>query len=148
MTDQIKRSIIIKMPVERLWRALTNSIEFGTWFGVTLQGEFVVGQVTRGTLTVRGHEGLPFWVRIEAMEAPKLFRFSWPYDEAVTPEDSGLDRKTTTVEFLIEPRGEDSHLTICESGFDNLPLEKRLQAFRDNTDGWKFQSNNIKTYLE
>lgn len=148
MTDQIKRSIKINVPVEQLWRALTNSTEFGTWFGVSLQGEFVVGQVTRGILTVRGHEGLPFWVRVEAMEAPRLFRFSWPYDETVTPEDHDLDSKTTSVEFLIEPRGEGSKLTICESGFENLPPEKRLQVFRDNTGGWEFQSRNIKTYLE
>lgn len=147
MTNQVQRSINIKVPAERLWRAITNSAEFGTWFGVTLDGEFIVGQVTRGTFTLPGHEGKPFWVRVEAIEAPKLFRFSWPYDESVSPEDHDLDYKTTTVEFLIEPYSEGSKLTVCERGFDNLPSKKRALVFRDNTLGWEFQFNNIRAYL-
>ncbi len=30
-TDRIERSVIIKVPRERVWRAISNAEEFGTW---------------------------------------------------------------------------------------------------------------------
>ena len=32
MTDRIEKTIDIKAPVARVWRALTDHMEFGAWF--------------------------------------------------------------------------------------------------------------------
>ena len=38
-TDRIERSVVVKAPRERVWRAISNAEEFGTWFGVNLKGQ-------------------------------------------------------------------------------------------------------------
>ena len=48
MNDRIEKSIELKAPVSRVWRALTDYREFGQWFRVELEGPFVPGQVSRG----------------------------------------------------------------------------------------------------
>jgi len=43
-TDRIEKRIELKAPLDRVWRALTDSREFGEWFRVKLEGPFVPGQ--------------------------------------------------------------------------------------------------------
>ena len=37
-TDRIEKDIVIKAPRARVWRALTDAREFGTWFGGRSEG--------------------------------------------------------------------------------------------------------------
>ena len=148
MGNQIERTIYLNAPTERVWVALTDHEEFGSWFRLSLYGPFKVGEVTFGEVTYPGHEGLPFWARFEVMDEPRRFSFVWPMDETVQPDDSGIDDKVTLVEFILEPSGKDSRLTVRESGFENLPEGKRLQVFRDNEGGWDAQMKNIKDFVE
>jgi hypothetical protein len=65
-TDRIERSVVIDAPRERVWRALSNAEEFGTWFGANLKGQtFAPGQRVRGQITHPGYEHLYFDVVIE-----------------------------------------------------------------------------------
>lgn len=148
MENQIERTIDLNAPPERVWVALTDHEEFGSWFRLSLRGPFKVGEVTHGEVTYPGHEGLPFWARVEVMDEPYRFSFVWPVDESVQPDDPRLDDKVTTVEFLLEPSGDGSKLTVRETGFEKLPEEKRLQAFRDNQEGWDAQTKNIMNFVE
>jgi uncharacterized protein YndB with AHSA1/START domain len=51
-TDRIERKIMINDPRARVWRALTNPDEFGTWFGVDLKGpSFESSQRIRGLIS-------------------------------------------------------------------------------------------------
>ena len=43
MENQIKKQIEIAAPVSRVWRALTDSRQFGEWFLVKMDGPFVAG---------------------------------------------------------------------------------------------------------
>ena len=54
MVDRIEKTIELKAPVSRVWRALTDHQEFGKWFRVRLEGPFVPGQVSRGQITYPG----------------------------------------------------------------------------------------------
>jgi uncharacterized protein YndB with AHSA1/START domain len=63
MTDRIEKTIDLKAPVSRVWRALTDHHEFGKWFRVRLERPFVPGQVSRGQITYPGYEHL----RLEAV---------------------------------------------------------------------------------
>lgn len=104
--------------------------------------------MTFGETRYPGHEGLPFWAKIVAMDKPRLFSFVWPMDENIQPDDPDLAQKTTLVEFTLEPSAIGSKLTVRESGFKNLPENRRLQAFRDNQGGWEQQTSNIKRFVE
>jgi len=147
MTDRIEKSIAIAAPVERVWRALTDHDEFGAWFRVKLEGPFVLGEVSRGRITYEGYEHLKWEARVVAMEAPRLFAFTWhPY--AVDPDKDYSADPQTRVEFRLEPTGEGTNLTVTESGFESLPAERRDEALRMNTGGWETQVKNVKAHVE
>lgn len=147
-TDRIERQIIVNAPRERVWRALSNAEEFGTWFGVDLKGQtFAPGRRARGLLNGScGHENLYFDVVIERMEAPGLFSYRWhPY-----PVDPAVDytkEEPTLVTFTLEDApGQGTLLKVVESGFDKVPPQRRLEAFRMNNNGWNAQMENIARY--
>ena len=148
MENQIERIVELTAPVERIWLALTDHKEFGSWFRLSLDNAFKLGEVTFGVVTFPGHEGLPFWARVETMDKPHQFSFIWPMDETVQPDDPHLDRKTTLVEFILEPAGKGSKLIVRESGFEKLPEGKQLQKFRDNNYGWEAQTKHIREHVE
>lgn len=39
-------------------------------------------------------------------------------------------------------------LKVTESGFDHIPQERRLKAFRMDSRGWDEQMNNIEEFLK
>jgi uncharacterized protein YndB with AHSA1/START domain len=80
-TDRIERQILLKAPLARVWRALSNAEEFGHWFGVALKGKtFVAGQPMQWQLTYPGYEHIVFEVVIERMEPEHLLSLRWhPY---------------------------------------------------------------------
>src|SRR2546427_8670016 len=47
---------LFRSPRTRVWRALTNTEEFGTWFRVQLEGAFTEGRPVRGRLSIPGNE--------------------------------------------------------------------------------------------
>lgn len=147
MPDRIEKSIAIAAPVERVWRALTDHEEFGAWFRVKLEGPFVPGEMSRGRITYPGYEHLQWEAQVVAMEAPRLFAFTWhPY--AVDPDKDYSAEPPTRVEFRLEPAGEGTTLTVVESGFDSIPAERREEALRMNTGGWETQVENVKAHAE
>ena len=78
----------------------------------------------------------------------RLFAYTWcPYN--VDPEtDSDLEPQTL-VEFRLEPTGSGTRLVISESGFSALPDdERRVDAMRENSQGWNEQVNNIAAYVD
>jgi hypothetical protein len=38
-------------------------------------------------------------------------------------------------------------LTLVESGFDQIPPERRMSAFRGNSGGWEIQMQNIEKHV-
>lgn len=148
MESLIEQTIYLNASIERVWVALTDHEEFGSWFRLSLHSPFKVGEVTFGEVTYPGHEGLPFWARVEVMDEPRRFSFVWPMDETIQPDDPSIADKVTLVEFILEPSGKGTRLAVRESGFEKLPKTKRLQVFRDNEGGWDAQMKNIKDFVE
>lgn len=54
----------------------------------------------------------------------------------------------TLVEFVLEPMGNGTRLTVTESGFDKVPEPRRSNVMRDNDGGWAEQVKNIRDYVE
>jgi uncharacterized protein YndB with AHSA1/START domain len=147
MSNRIEKQIELKAPLSRVWRALTDSGEFGAWFQVKFEGPFVAGQAVRGRITYPGYEHLKFEVVVQKLEPERLFSFTWhPY--AVDPAVDYSQEPSTVVEFRLEPKGNGTALYLTESGFEALPKERRFEAFRKNDEGWTEQIKNIEEYLE
>jgi uncharacterized protein YndB with AHSA1/START domain len=145
-TDRIERTIQLRAPRSRVWRALTDAAEFGTWFRVKLDGPFAVGKRVTGQVTYPGYEHVTFEVKVERMDAEKLFSFRW-HPAAVDPKVDYSKEPTTLVEFRLADAPGGTSLTVVESGFDALPASRRDEAFRMNSGGWEIQMQNIEQHV-
>lgn len=145
-TDRIERTVLLRAPRSRVWRALTDAREFGAWFGVALEGQFAVGETIRGRITYPGYEHLTMQVTVERMEPERLFSYRW-HPHAVDPDFDYATEPTTLVEFRLEEVPEGVRLTLVESGFDRIPPERRDEAFRRNSEGWSGQMENIRSHV-
>ena len=146
MAERLVKTIELHAPVSRVWRALTDPIEFGQRFRVKLDGPFKPGVVSTGLMTYPGYEHCPWRAVIERMDHEQLLSFRWhDFDE-----NSGVDiseQPTTLVEFRLEPTTDGTRLTITESGFDAISDPRRLEVLRGNTKGWDIQANNIAAHV-
>ncbi len=149
-TDCIEKRIELKVPVPRVWRALTDYQEFGEWFRVKLDGPFVVGQLSRGHITYPGYEHVRWEAVVQKMEHERLFSFTWPHAKSLEKADYSSDytgEPTTLVEFRLEKTARGTLLVVTECGFDQLPNDRRLEAFRRNEGGWAEQMNSVENYV-
>jgi len=143
-TDRIEKTIVLRAPRARVWRALADAPRFGAWFGVDLEGaSFAPGQRVRGKVTHPGYEHLTWDVVVERMEPERLLSWRWhPY--AVDPKVDYSKEPTTLVVFELEDAPEGTRLRVVESGFDQIPPARRAEAWRMNDQGWAAQMQNIE----
>jgi len=146
-TDRIEKTMVMKAPRSRVWRALTTADELSDWFGVNLKGcTFAPGQAARGPITIEGYRHVTFEVLIEQMVPERLFSWRWhPY--AVDPAVDYSGEPRTLVVFELEEVDGGTKLTVVESGFDALPLHRRADALRMNDRGWTGQLQNIDRHV-
>jgi uncharacterized protein YndB with AHSA1/START domain len=144
--DRIEKQIELKAPISRVWRALTDYMEFGEWFRVKLEGPFVAGQVAEGFITWPGYEHLRMEVVVQKIEPERYFSYTWhPY--ALDPKVDYSKETPTLVEFTLEKSATGTVLRVTESGFDKIPASRRAEAFRMNDNGWAQQMTNIESHV-
>jgi len=145
-TDRIEKEIVVRAPRARVWRAITDAQEFGKWFQAEMKDPFVPGARVSGRITYPGYEHLTLEVQVERMEPEHLFSWRWhPY--AVDPKQDYSNQPTTLVVFELEEIPEGTRLKVTESGFDQIPLARRAEAFRMNSEGWAEQVQNVARYV-
>ncbi|HYL35469.1 MAG TPA: SRPBCC family protein [Bryobacteraceae bacterium] len=155
--DRIEKQILLRAPLQRVWRALADSHQFGSWFGVKFDGAFTPGASVRGIIVPtsvdpevakaqKPYEGKPFEITIEQMEPQRVFAFRW-HPFAVEPGVDYSSEPTTLIVFALEQAPEGVRLTVTESGFDRIPLARRAQAFTANEQGWTMVVKLIEKYL-
>jgi len=145
-TDRIEKTVTLRAPRARVWRALTSADEFGTWFRVKLDGAFSEGTTIRGKITHPGYEHVTMEMQIDRIEPERYFSYRWhPY--AVDPNVDYSAEPATLVEFTLEEAGGGTVLRIVESGFDRIPVARRAEAFRMNENGWTGQIKNIERHV-
>ncbi len=146
MDNQIEKRIELEASPSRVWRALTDYREFGEWFRVKLEGPFASGQVSRGRIAYPGYEHVVWQATVKEMQPEKLFSFTWhPY--AVDPDTDYSKEPPTLVEFRLSPVARGTLLVITESGFDDIPAHRRMEALRMNSGGWEMQTQNIAKHV-
>jgi uncharacterized protein YndB with AHSA1/START domain len=144
--DRIEKSIVLKAPRARVFRALTDSREFGAWFGASFDAAFEAGQPLRGRITTKGYDHLTIEILVERIEPGRLFSFRWhPY--AIDPAVDYSKEPTTLVTFTLEDAPGGTRLTVVESGFDAVPAARRAEAFRMNERGWEAQMKNVERHV-
>ncbi|MBK6691862.1 MAG: SRPBCC family protein [Myxococcales bacterium] len=155
--DRIEKSIFLRAPPSRVWRAVSDASAFGAWFGVVFDGPFVAGAPMRGRIvptTVDAevaklqepHAGKPFDITVDRIEPERLFSFRW-HPFAIDAAVDYSSEPTTLVTFELSPEGGGTRLTITETGFHGVPLARRAAAFHANDGGWAHQSKLIEKYL-
>ena len=145
-TDRIEKTVILHAPQARVWRAIADAEEFGTWFRVRLESAFAEGATVRGRITYPGYEHLKWEATVQKIEPERLFSFTWPQSKSLDSPDY-TNAPTTLVEFRLEKTLTGTLLTLTESGFDKLPPDWRLDAFRRNDGGWTEQMKNIEKHV-
>jgi uncharacterized protein YndB with AHSA1/START domain len=155
--DRIEKSVILRASLERVWQAIADSAQFGTWFGVAFDGPFVAGSHLTGRIVPtrvdpevadlqRPHEGKSFAFYVEEIEPMRRIAFRWhPY--AVEPGVDYAREPTTRIVFEIRQAEQGTLLVITETGFSNIPLERRAKAFTANDGGWTKQLRLIAKFL-
>lgn len=156
-TDRIEKRVFLRASRARVWDAITDAKQFGTWFGAEFDGPFTEGARLMGRIrptqmdetvarSQEAYDGTPFEIIVERIEPQRRFRFRWhPY-----PVADGADPLTesmTLVAFDLEETEGGTLLTISESGFDQVPLARRAEAFTSNEQGWSIQATLIEKYL-
>ena len=156
-TDRIEKRIFLRAPQERVWHAISDAEEFGSWFGMDLDGTFAPGAETRGRIRPtradagvatmqEKYAGTPCAIFVERIEPMSAFSFRWhPF-----ALDSAVDyskEATTLVTFTLEPSEHGTMLTVVESGFDAIPIERRAAAFEANEEGWGLVVQLIEKHL-
>ncbi len=156
MSDRIEKQITLWAPLDRVWNSISDSAEFGSWFGMRIDGPFVAGKTVTGAIsptTVDAevaaaqapHVGTPVALIIEAIEPKTRFAFRWHPYAVDKNTDYGEEPKTLVTFVLAEVEG-GTHLTLTETGFENIPEHRRAEALRMNDGGWTAQMRLIALY--
>ena len=65
-TDRIRKEIVLLAPRSRVWKAISDPMEFGAWFKVDMSGvTFEAGKPVTARMTYPGYEGMPFEMVID-----------------------------------------------------------------------------------
>lgn len=139
---KIERSVFIRAPRARVWRAIANVREFAAWFRVKAEGEFLPGATVRMTSLHPGYEHISFSVIVETIE-PET-RLTWRWHPGADQPPAG--EPMTSVEFRLADEDGGTRVTVIESGFDRLSLARRAKAYDENTKGWEAQMAALTKY--
>ncbi|ACB67371.1 conserved hypothetical protein [Burkholderia ambifaria MC40-6] len=156
-TDRIEKHTLLAAPLARVWEAVSNAGEFGTWFGVTFDGPFAAGQSMFGRITPtlvdddvakaqEPYAGTVFEIVVDRIEPKQLFSFRW-HPFAIDPNFDYASEPMTLVTFTLAETNGGTLLTVTETGFDQLIEARRAKAREMNDQGWAAQMMLITKYL-
>lgn len=146
-TDRIERTVELRAPVARVWRALADASELGSWFGfVVTEGELAPGARLRGRITHEAYTHVVFEITVVEMEPER--RLSWRWHPAAVEQNVDYTAEPATlVTFELEPIDGGTRLTVVETGFSKLPPDRRQSALRSNEGGWTAQMVAIERHV-
>ncbi len=147
--DRVERTVELRAPRARVWRAISNGKDFGTWFGLgdplALEGDFVPGAKIMGVWGTGKAATRELFCTIEEIEPERLLAFRWlPYE--LPPGEDPAKHPTTRIEFRLEDIEIGTRLTVSESGFSKLPADKQYTRAR-NGRGWEIQAHSIAAFV-
>jgi uncharacterized protein YndB with AHSA1/START domain len=143
MKDIIIRKIKVKAPKERVYQALTDPKEIVKWFPNKIEGSLEVGQRPVLMFTGENHKTS---IYVEAATPFSYFAYRWvPGASGITGDV--LKVPNTLVEFFIEQIGEETKVTVKESGFASLPAAVAEESFKQNSGGWEYMISRLEKLM-
>jgi uncharacterized protein YndB with AHSA1/START domain len=137
--DRIERTVQLAHPPANVWSALTTAEGLAAWFGQEVTIDLRPG----GTARMRWSDGSTKNMRVERVEEPTVFGFTWQIDGL--PED---DARRTYVEFTLEPVSSGTRLRVVETGFAQLPPDAYHKAYDAHTEGWASELGELVEHLD
>jgi uncharacterized protein YndB with AHSA1/START domain len=138
--DRIERVVQIARPPEAVWAALTTAEGLASWFGDKATIDLRPGGSAHMTWDASGDRAD---MRVERVEEPSVFAFTWHIYGL--PEG---DPRRTYVEFVLEPAGAGTRLSVTETGFGQLSPDEHDKAYGGNTEGWASELGELVAYLD
>jgi uncharacterized protein YndB with AHSA1/START domain len=129
-----------------VWHALTDAQALGEWFGLKLNGSLSPGVRLQGQVSHKGYEHVRLEIVVERMEPERLFSWHW-HPHPVDPTSDYSQESMTLVVFELADDPAGTRLTVVESGFDSIPLTRRMEAYRSNERGWGLQMEALARYV-
>jgi uncharacterized protein YndB with AHSA1/START domain len=156
--DSIETTIKLRSSLNRVWDAIADAKQFGTWFGAEFDGPFVAGARVNGRIvptkvhpciarTQVPYLGMPLEINVERVVPMSQFSFRW-HPFAVDLAVDYSKEPTTLVIFEFKEVAGGARLTIIESGFDRVPHARREIAFTANEQSWPTQAYLVEKFLE
>ncbi|EID11249.1 hypothetical protein MXEN_16472 [Mycobacterium xenopi RIVM700367] len=150
--DRIEKQVVLRAPLERVWRAISDAEEFTRWFGVRFDGPLVAGTAVTATITPTTIDDDRRPASAAALRDLKHLadRRGRAAEKVCLPLASvcgRAGRRRGAHHFGLGGDPDGVLLTIMESGFDALPEPRRSDAFEANSGGWAHQVELVRKYL-
>lgn len=139
----IRIELVLRAPRQKVWEALVTNDGWGNWFGERVFGDFQVGSTLEMDF---GSHGLCWGIVTERKEASE-FAYKWHPGEDC-PIDKYPESEMTEVRFTLADCPDGTTLTMVESGFENVPEERRAKCFELNTGGWNWELEELTAWVE
>lgn len=136
MTNFIKSELLLKHPIEKVWKAITYPNEVAAWFGSSAQFELKEG--AEGFFEWQEECEGRFAMKIKEIKEPTYFAWYWMYQPDVAFD---LDIATLVEWTLTETPRRHTKLVLLESGFRE---EEHRQM---NVKGWIQELGDLEQYL-
>ena len=137
--DRIERTVTLARPPREVWPALTTAEGLGAWFGERATVDLRPG----GAASITFAGGLTVEMRIERVEEPLLFAYTWRLPDL--PAD---DPRRTYVEFTLEAEGAGTRLRVVETGFAQLPVDTRKETYDSHDAGWARELAELVAHVD
>ena len=146
LPDRIERTLVLPVPRQRVWDAITKPEHLAHWLGMVSDMDFRVGGAIHFTWE---NERSPYPGIIEVIEPEHRFAFRWSSYTIGNPKFRFVTAPTTLVEFTLEELANGTQLTLVESGFASLPQTiPAEEVYQDNQHGWQLLLSELRTYLQ
>jgi uncharacterized protein YndB with AHSA1/START domain len=146
-TDRIEKTIFLRAPRSKVWSAISDSKQFGAWFGVEWFEPFAPGATVHGRITnPPEYAHLRFDIIVDEVVPEQRLAYRW-HPAAIDSKIDYSKEPRTLVVFELEDAPGGTRLKLTESGFDKLSPERRANAFRMNDGGWGVQMERIEKYV-
>jgi uncharacterized protein YndB with AHSA1/START domain len=140
----IYRERTIEAPIQKVWDTIATVEGLASWFVTSVDGDLSAGSMA----TLNFKRGISGPIKVTIRDEPNALSWQWhPGECEGCTWDKYPESQLTTVEFTLKESDNGVQLVVKESGFDNLPESRRIDALKANKEGWTWCMDTIKSTI-